>query len=730
MTPFRTANVRIEQLATDRAALWLDVADRPVNVFNRQVLADFAAALDHVAADGSCQILFVSSAKPSGFIAGADLHEFAAIRSSVVASTLSAQGQELFDKLANLPQTTIAVIAGTCLGGGLECALACDYRIVVDHPKTQLGLPEIELGLIPAWGGTQRLPRVIGLEPALRMILGRKRLNAQEALRWRLANVLATSDKDLPLVLGLMAEQARRQGKRSLSHLPLLNWRQRLIESHPLGRLLIFRGSQRLLRERVPDDMPAPADALDAVRIGLKYGMDAGLAYEREAVGRLAITSACRNLVTLFFLQEQARKRPAPDAAQAQIRKVGIVGAGTMGAGIAQVAAIKGFEVVVQEVNEAALAAGMQKIEDLFGKAVEHRVLSQQDAQQKLAAIGRTTTWQGFADVDLVVEAVIEEMDAKRAVFRELEQRTRPTAFLATNTSSLLVAGLQESREHPERIGGLHFFNPVHKMPLVEVVRGPATDEPTLTALRQFAIALGKTPVVVKDSPGFLVNRILMAYLNEAIGLLWEAGMEVKLADRLMRRFGMLMGPFEVLDQVGIDVANHVEKTIRSSATDAFPSYPLLGTMVERGWLGAKSGRGFYLYRDGKPQGQNAELPRDVRSAKTENVHESRDRMVLLMVNQAAACLEEGIAVDAPTVDLAMVFGTGWAPHRGGPLRYADDRGLAEIVRVLMELSKAHGPRFEPCNELRGRAERGESFYQDAEAHFQRAAGLIPAVPS
>lgn len=713
-----TANLRVENNGNGLATLWLDVADRPVNVFNRQVLADLGAALNQLAADRSLQVLIVRSAKPAGFIAGADLHEFTLVQSPADATLLSGHGQQLFDRLAQLPVPTIAVIHGPCLGGGLEFALACDYRLVVDHPKTQLGLPELELGLLPGWGGTQRLPRVIGLEPALRMILGTRRLKASEALRWGLADGLAT-EAGIEPAIAEWADRARKEGKRPKSGLPLRGWPQRLLESHSLGRYLIFRGAERTLRQRVPDDMPAPWQALQAIRVGVGQGMAAGLAYERDAIGRLAMTPACHQLVNLFFQREKSRQLPAEQVRP--IRRVGVVGAGTMGAGIAQLAAVKNFQVVVQEINQPALDAGMRKIDDLYRKAVEHRLLSADEAARQFAAIGRTTKWHGFEDVDLVVEAVIEDLDLKRTVFQELERRVPPTAILATNTSSLLVEQLQKDREHPRRVAGLHFFNPVHKMPLVEVVRASASDESTVAVLTRFAIDLGKIPAVVKDSPGFLVNRILMPYLNEAVLLLGESRLTVGQLDRTMRKFGMPVGPCELLDQVGIDVAAHIEESMRPAFAQRFAANPAFARMRDLGWLGQKSGIGFYRYA-GEKKKENlevfAELPRGL---KTERVSleigdgpllvDARDRMILLMVNEAAACVGEGLAAGPDAIDLAMVFGTGWAPHRGGPLHYADQRGLNESARRLAELARNHGPRFEPCRELRRRAENGESFY-------------------
>lgn len=447
------------------ATLWLDVAGRGVNVFNKQVLTDLDAALDHLEEHSSLKVLNIRSAKPSGFIAGADVNEFAAVRNASEAIALSERGQRLFSRLEQLPLQTIAVIHGPCLGGGLEMALACDYRVVVDHPKTQLGLPEIELGLVPGWGGTQRLPRVIGLESALKMILGARRLKAKEALAWGLADRLESAEGLEASLAGHKAPPALCTafvGKRSSSEgFRPRTWRQKFLESNALGRYVIFHFAERALRQRVPDDMPAPWEALKAVRVGIREGLEAGLAQERKAIGQLALTSACHHLVNLFFQREKAKKLPAElrgDLVR-PVKRIGVVGGGTMGAGIAQLAALRGCEVFVQEVNDAALRSGMTKIDDLFRKAVANGVLPNEEAEQKRARIQGTTSWHGFADVDLAVEAVIEELDLKRIVFRELEQNTQQATILATNTSSLLVERLQEGREHPERIGGLHFLD-------------------------------------------------------------------------------------------------------------------------------------------------------------------------------------------------------------------------------------------------------------------------------
>jgi 3-hydroxyacyl-CoA dehydrogenase/enoyl-CoA hydratase/3-hydroxybutyryl-CoA epimerase len=714
MALFQTENLRVDVQAGGIAELWLDEPGRTHNVLSRQVIADLDRALDRIAAEAALQLLIIRSSKATGFIAGADLHELAAIRSPHEATALSAAGQQLFAKLADLRIPSIAILKGACLGGGLELALACDYRLVFDQPSAELGLPEVTLGLLPAWGGTQRLPRVVGLENALQMILGGRRLKATQARRWGLAEGIASTEAELAVELERLSTRARRDGKRTRIGLPLRTWRQRFLESTPLGRSLVCRGTERLLRKRVPDDMPAPWEALRVIQTGLSQGMNPGLQAEREAVSRLAQTTACRNLVNLFFQQEKARKLPAgPEAQAAQlVRRVGIVGAGTMGAGIAQLAAIRGFQVAVQEANPQALAAGMQKIDALFQKAVENRVLSAEDARAKLAAIGQTTTWEGFADADLVVEAVIEDLEAKQAVFRQLEEHARPDAVLATNTSSLLVQRLQVGRQHPERVGGLHFFNPVHKMPLVEVVQASATTEPTAATLAQWAIALGKTPVVVKDSPGFLVNRILFPYFYDAVCQL-QQGESATAIDRAMRKFGMPMGPLELLDQIGLDVAAHICTTLQPSLSTRFPETQVFEQMHRAGFIGQKAGKGFYTYGRKRPLENQAVRAMlgfpGVRSRV--GAEEIRDRLVMLMVNEAAACLGGGIAVNAETIDLAMVFGTGWAPHRGGPLRYADDFGIDKTVQQLELFQQRFGAHFEPCAELRRRAQAGARLY-------------------
>jgi 3-hydroxyacyl-CoA dehydrogenase/enoyl-CoA hydratase/3-hydroxybutyryl-CoA epimerase len=725
---FQSPNLRLERDSSSFATLWLDVQGQRFNVLTPAVLDELDEAFSALDKAPGLVGLLIRSAKPSGFLAGADIHEFAGIQTADQAKALSARGQQVFAHLEQIGDRipTGALIEGPCLGGGLELALACTCRLAVARPDSQFGLPEVELGLLPAWGGTQRLPRTIGLENALQVIVGGRRLKAREAFACGLADgflppEVTTSGLDSPELL--LAGRSPRGGRRPRAPAKR-TWRQRILESTAFGRWLILRGTERILRRRVPDDMPAPFEALEAVRVGLKQGMEAGLAREREGAGRLATSMASRNLVGLFLQREAARKVPEELRSQAgqPIRRVGVVGAGTMGAGIAQLAALKGCDVVVQEVNESALGAGLLKIAVLFQKAVERGLLSQEESQKRLSAIRGTTKWNGFEDVELVVEAALEDLDAKRGIFRELENRVPFAAILATNTSSLSVARIQEGLTHPERVAGLHFFNPVHKMPLVEVIHATRTDPRTPPALVQWAVALGKTPVLVRDSPGFVVNRVLLPYLSEAVVLATQRVAPARI-DRAMRRFGMPMGPLELLDQIGLDVATHVAESIadKQHAAHADLVRALFEQMRSKGWLGQKSGAGFYRYR-GRSKRLNVPALKMLyrqqgpgpRRAVPPQPGEVRDRLVLPMVNAAAACLGEGVAADAETIDLAMVLGTGWAPHRGGPLHYADTRGPAEIVRILDGFARHLGPWFEPCDELRRRADGGSRFVSAA----------------
>lgn len=682
MAEFQRPTLIVERESDGAHSLRLDVPDRSINVVTQQLLDDLDAALAWLEAETRRTVLVVRSGKKTGFLAGADLREFASVVSAAEASAISARGQAVFSRLAALAIPTIAVIHGPCLGGGLELALACDYRLVFDRPDTQLGLPEIELGLLPAWGGTVRLPRIVGLERALAVLLGGKRLSAPEALAWGLADTTANEERSLRREVEGLLLRATMKGKVSRRWLPLRTWRQWLLESHFLGRRVIFRAAERSVRARTPEEMPAPLEALQTLRTGLDEGIEAGLAREREAAGRLALTPACRNLVNLFLRREAARKLPADMGNPEPIRRIAVLGAGTMGAGIAQLLALSEREVVVWERDEPSLAAGLDRIDALFAKLVERGKATANRAAECRALIRGTTSLE-FRNAELAIEAVIEDRTIKQSLFRELASRSG--ILLATNTSSLRVGDLAELAD-PGRLAGLHFFNPVHKIPLVEVVQGSQTREAVMARLMRLVLDLGKVPVRVGDGPGFVVNAVLMPYLDEALLLLSE-GMKITEIDRLMQRFGMPMGPLALLDQIGLPTAVKVAQSLGQS--------PLATAILQA----VRDQGGFYL--KGQPNTQAEQFARSLGTAPpvalppAARLAEARERLVLRMVLQAVQLVGQGRS-DPATLDLAMILGTGWAPHRGGPLTYARQRGIEELARAWTGLQQRHGERFAP----------------------------------
>jgi len=703
---------------------FLNVSGQPVNVFNDSVLHDLDELLLAVEHDETVKALLFRSGKDNGFLAGADLHGIERLHTAVEAREACYAGQELFERLEHLTIPTVAVINGVCLGGGLEFVLACKHRLVIDNPRTKLGLPEVELGLLPAWGGTQRLPRRIGLSAALPLILTGRKVGAAEAVRIGLADQFTTPehiDRAIAKIVTAESEGDPLGRYRKDSTMNLARAVSGLIRSivephHPhrwwtwfkdrtrLGKWLVLRTAQRSIAGN-SEHYPALPAILRAVSEGLHVGVGHGFDVERDEFANLLMTETHRNLLSLFFQRERARKSETWTHGSAikprRLKKVGVLGGGVMGAGIAHWVASQGFEVVLREVNTELLDAGLGRIRDLFQESVRKRTLTEDDAAGKIGAIVATTDWRAFADVDLAIEAVTERLDIKRDVFRDLELYCPPNAVLVSNTSALSIKAISFPLHDADRVLGLHFFNPVHRMPLVEVVRTDSSRDEDVALLVEFVKKLGKVPVVTADSPGFVVNRILFPYLDEAVRLHCE-GVSNEAIDRAMTRFGMPMGPLELLDQVGLDVAAHVADSLSSLSPQPSPTTERLHDMVARGWLGKKSGHGFYQYAKGKkgrPLTLTLALSPQSRGEGTKPIttDDIRDRIVLRLVNEAAKCLQEGVVSEPWMIDLAMVLGTGFAPFTGGPLRLCELQGYGDIVAKLEYFEKTLGPRFAPA---------------------------------
>ncbi|MFO1492998.1 MAG: 3-hydroxyacyl-CoA dehydrogenase NAD-binding domain-containing protein [Kiritimatiellia bacterium] len=687
-----TSNLQLSQEPGGLAVITFDRPGAGANIFDLATLDELGAALDTLEAAPPRALMLVS-AKPKIFFAGADIQGFSTVRDAAQARALSRKGQDLFNRIAGLPCPTVAAIHGQALGGGCEMALACDWRVLSDSRDTRIGLPEILLGILPAWGGSHRLPRLIGLVPALDLILAGKTVPAGQALKLGLADRVVPREL---LAAAAASLAARGKPDRKKFRWPELSLLRSSVHRKALARLMAkTRGLY-----------PAPLKALEVVMAGFGRPRDEALRLEQDGLAELMMTPECANLIRVFFLQERAKKirvADAPPETPAPVRRMAVVGAGVMGAGIAQWHGARGQEVLLRDISPDAVNAGLRRIGGLFADAVKRHALSKTEARQGLDRIVPLTGDAPLMRAELVIEAAPETMEIKRALFAELDRDAPETAILATNTSALSIDRIADAVRDPARVVGLHYFNPVHQMQLVEVVRGPRTSAAVVARAVAFAQAAGKLPVVVRDAPGFAVNRVLMPYLVEA-GLLFAQGAPMERIDGAMLDFGMPMGPLRLLDEVGADTALHVARFLAASFPERMRVPAALEAMVRDKALGRKSGAGFYLHpadAKGPPRpnpGAAAWVAGSADAARTRD--ELARRMVFLMINECARCLEEGVAASADDIDFALVFGAGFAPFRGGPVKYAESLGVRTVVDALAKWAE-EDPRFTPCGLLR-----------------------------
>lgn len=703
------------------AYLLLDKPESSANVLDVKFFDEFNEHLEAIEKNDSLKGLVIHSAKKAIFVAGADLTSFKddALDDDKLLGLIS-MGQEAFNRLSRLKVTTVAAIHGVCLGGGLELALACDYRIASDDKATKLGLPEVMLGILPAWGGSTRLPRLLGLPKALDAIMSGKTYAAKKAKKVGIVDETVHREN-------LTAQAKRWAGRKKrpepTSQLPFHI--KHFLHLAPVSSLLERKVRGDVLKKTL-GNYPAPLMALKVVIQGLGGSIEQSLENEREAFLKLMKTDECNNLVNIFFLQERSKKLQVKTASEvvknpSLIKNVAVLGAGVMGAGIAQWLSAKGHNVTWKEIDRNQLAKGMATAKKLFNDGAKRRLFTPLEAQQGMDRITPVSEDIDLPHVDLVVEAIVEKLDIKQAVFKQLETRVDKSTLLATNTSALSITEISNGLAHPENLVGIHFFNPVHRMKLVEVVRGKNTSDETLSRALQFVKKIGKLPVIVNDGPGFLVNRILMPYLIEAVNL-FDEGCSLEELDKTMLKFGMPMGPMRLLDEVGLDVSQHVAVDLANRLPHQSSESDTLQKMMDKSWMGRKSGKGFYIYEKGsKKTVANEALDAlfSGRGSSTLSKEAIIDRMALAMVNEAARCLEEHV-VDAPEdVDFGMIMGTGWAPFRGGPLRYADAVGVENVVNKLTALAQEKGALFEPCHLLQSLAKNHSGFYaKDFNSHL------------
>jgi 3-hydroxyacyl-CoA dehydrogenase/enoyl-CoA hydratase/3-hydroxybutyryl-CoA epimerase len=686
---------RIEDGPAGIRVLVFDQPGGRVNLLTEAALEELRLKLETLREDAGLAGLLIASGKAGQFIAGADVAAIRAVREAGDGQAKAAFGQAVYGLLAQFPKPTAAAIEGACMGGGLELALACTYRFASNASSTALALPEVRLGILPAFGGTTRLPRLIGLVPALDLLLTGKSLDGRRARRVGLVDdVLPHED------FRLRAESAFAERLHAAAKPAPFSWQRLLIDRNPLGRAFVISQARKRVHKETGGHYPAPLRILDVLERSVGRPASEGFALEAEAAGDLIVHPVTRNLVALFFLSERAKKEPPTPAAK-KVTSAGVLGAGVMGGGIAALFARSGISARMKDVRHEAVASGLAHAREQFDRERRRGRASLRDVERRMALLSGTLGYDGFRHLDVVVEAVVENLEIKRQVLRETAERA-PHAVLATNTSSLRLEDLAVGLADPGRLVGLHFFNPVHRMPLVEVVVGESTSAEARDTAVALTRRLGKTPVIVRSSPGFLVNRLLMPYLEEALRL-FQSGVPMEELDRALVGFGMPVGPIELVDEVGLDVAVKVAHVLGEAFPSTEPKPNVLDSLVAAGRLGKKSGRGFYRYPKGAKEPDPAVyslVSAPSRAAVQAGPEAWVERLVLAMVNEAARCLEERVVNSSEEVDLAMILGTGFPPFRGGLMRYADAIGLSHVIDRLGALASSEGARFTPARLL------------------------------
>ncbi|MEM7199138.1 MAG: 3-hydroxyacyl-CoA dehydrogenase NAD-binding domain-containing protein [Planctomycetota bacterium] len=706
--PVAAGAVRLERRNDGVGILWLDVPGQRVNTLSPAMFDEFAARLNEVLRDRTVRGIVIASAKPDGFIAGADLHVLEEIDGATEAAQLSQRGNELLLRLDRAPKPVVAAVHGAALGGGLEVALACDHIVASDDPSTVLGLPEVMLGLLPGAGGTQRLPRRVGLIAALPLLLTGKKVRARKAKRLGLVDTV-TSPGGIADTAARLALQLAQSGTKTRRR----SWLRRLTELGP-GRRLVLKRAREEVQRKSRGLYPAPLAILDCVETGLSQGLEAGLARESKEFGALVVSPQASSLIRLFHWQNELKK-DEDDAAPLPVQRLGVLGAGFMGAGIASVSVGSG-PVVVRDLTDDSLSSAARTVADGLKKQRRSGALTAIEADRRWHRLQLTTDVAAIRGCDMVIEAVFEDLELKRKVLAEAEAELAADAVFATNTSALPIADIAKEAKHPERVLGMHYFSPVPKMPLLELVAAKQTAPWAIATARAVGIAQGKTVIVVGDGPGFYTTRILAPFLNEAVVLV-EEGARIEDVDRALRDFGYPVGPLALIDEIGLDVGAHVARDLgakfaeRGTApSDALPK------LFAAGYAGRKNQQGFYRY---PPPGKKARKePNDSVYAHTGGAprrhfarEDVQDRLALLMVNEAVRCLEEGILRCPRDGDIGAVMGLGFPPLLGGPFRYLDQRGAGAVRDRLEQLAQAHGTRFTPANLLVEHANEQRAFY-------------------
>ncbi len=700
------------------AVVTFDLPGEAVNKLTRGVIDELRALMDRVDSDSSIRAVVLISGKPDLFIAGADIDGFLELRTAAEAEALSREGQEMMNRIERLRAPVVYAIHGACMGGGLEGALAAAYRIATDHPKTVLALPEVQLGLIPGAGGTQRLPRRVGLRQSLEMILQGRNVRAKKALQIGLIDELVHPS----ILLDVAVDRAAKLGEGKIPRerpRAVHGMGDVMLEDNALGRSVVFRKAREKTREATKGNYPAPLAAIDAIEQSYLGDRAKGFATEARLFGEMAVTDVSRQLIFLFFAGAALKKDTGVGEANVTprpVEKIGILGAGFMGAGIAAIAARAGTVVRLKDAEHARVAKGLKEVSSILREELKRKRITRRQLEDQLALVGGTIDYSGFAGATIIVEAVFEDLKVKQTVLAEAEAAAAGAIF-ASNTSTIPIERIAVGAKHPERVLGMHFFSPVQKMPLLEVIRSKASDDESLATAVAYGKKLGKTVIVVRDSPGFYANRILAPYVNEA-GLLLDEGVAIDAVDRALVEFGFPVGPITLIDEVGLDIAGKSSAVMLGAFGDRMVPAASLAKVIEAGRTGRKGGKGFFKYENGKKQGVDETVYPLISSNGQRMLIGARDiveRCVFAMLNEAARCLEEGIIASPRDGDVGAVYGIGFPPFRGGPFRYLDTLGIPTVIRALEVLDGRFSPRFRPAGILRDMAASGSRFYPDRE---------------
>ena len=701
------------------AVVVMDDPHDAVNTLKRELVDELAAILDELEAWRDLEALVFTSGKPDSFIAGANLDMLKAVRTAEDAAALSRMSQTMQARLEGLKVPTVAAIHGSCLGGGLELALAFDARVASDDDKTRLGLPEVQLGLLPGGGGTQRLPRLVGIQAALDMLLTGRQLSAPRADAIGLVDEVVPSRALLETAIARARAMPQWRPTRPASSLfSRASLVHLLLAGNPIGRHVLFQQARKRTRKRTRGKYPAPERILEVVRVGLEHGLQAGFNAEAEAFGELVVSPIAHQLINIFFATTELKKDSGVDDTRAQpasVCGVGILGAGLMGAGIAYVTAtLADASVHLKDRDRAGVDRGLGHVRALLDQRVKRGRMTKRRREEILERVAGATDYESFADLDVVIEAVFEDLGLKQQMVKDIEGLGNAEQIFASNTSSVPIARIAEAAARPQNVVGMHYFSPVPKMPLLEIIITDKT-APRVTAT---CVALGKrqgkTVIVVHDGPGFYTSRILAPYMNEAAWLLAQ-GIAIEAVDWALVDFGFPVGPMTLLDEIGIDVGHKVGGILQEAFGERMTAPASMARLIAEDRLGRKSGRGFYQYDQAHGHGKVVDgsvyaLIRDAPSV-DKDPGEIAERCTLQMVNEAARCLEEGILRSARDGDIGAIFGLGFPPFLGGPFRYVDAQGAGHVVERLRHYEASHGIRFTPAPRLVELAESAGRFY-------------------